>query len=152
MPNRQEHVYSGIITSMSVAAASTRELPPVQALAETVGLAIGGGLGGRLPDFIEPAHQPNHRHFAHSVTLGAIMALALAAYGQPVRNALREIGTDVLGWQAEYDQESWEWWGLGIVGLLIFVMSGFVSGVPVGYLSHLGLDQVKSRRGLPLLA
>jgi len=151
MSNRQEHIYSGIIASMAVATVTTRGLPPAQAFAEALGLAVGGGCGGRLPDMIEPAHHPNHRHFAHSVTLGTGMSLALASYGPQVRDALREAGTELLEWQAEYAEGTCQWYGLGILGLLMFVMSGFVIGVPVGYISHLGLDQVKSKRGLPVL-
>jgi len=35
-------------------------------LTEAFGGALGGWMGGALPDVIEPANSPNHRQTAHS--------------------------------------------------------------------------------------
>lgn len=38
--------------------------------------ALGGRITARMPDIIEPAHNPNHRDFFHSWTFAALLALA----------------------------------------------------------------------------
>lgn len=43
------------------------------ALEGIVGSLILGGVGGILPDLIEPATHPNHRSFFHSITLLALL-------------------------------------------------------------------------------
>ena len=151
MPRRLEHTYGGIVASMGVATISTRELPPAQAVAESIGLVLGGAFGGRLPDQLEPAYHPNHRHFAHSAALGTSIALVLSQFGPQIRGSLRQTGNDLLEVRDQHPLGSWQWYGLGILVIAAFVLAGAVVGVPVGYLSHLGLDHVKSSRGIPLL-
>ena len=38
-----------------------------------VASAVGGAIGGYLPDMLEPATSPNHREFFHSVTAGVLL-------------------------------------------------------------------------------
>lgn len=151
MPRRLEHTYGGIVASMGVAAVTTRGLPLTQAFAESLGLAFGGAWGGRLPDRLEPAYHPNHRHFAHSAALGTGIALVLSQFGPEIRDSLRQAGNDFLDIRDQYALGSWQWCGFGLLMVAAFVLAGAAVGIPVGYLSHLGLDHVKSTRGIPLL-
>lgn len=131
---------------------STRSLPPRQAIAELVGLILGGAYGGLLPDRFEPACQPCHRHFAHSVAAGTAIVCVLTRLGPHARGALRGLGDDLLRLQDDHAEGSWEWCGIGALSITAYALAGFVVGVPVGYISHLGLDHVQSKRGIPLLA
>lgn len=151
MARKLEHTYGGALASLGVAAISTRNLPPSQAVAESIALALGGALGGRLPDRVEPATGPNHRHFAHSATLGACIALGLVKLGSPLRKQLRLVGSELLASRDLYEEDSWQWLGLGLLSIATSVLAGLAIGIPVGYLSHLGLDHAKSTRGIPLL-
>lgn len=152
MPRRLEHTYSGAVAALGHAALSTRALPPSRAIAELIGHAIGGSLGGQLPDRIEPATHPNHRKFAHSASLGVGIAFLLAQYGPQAQLHLRQAGETVLKRREDYDLDSWQWIGFTLLEMLAHVLAGVVVGIPVGYLSHLGLDHVKSTRGIPLIA
>ena len=151
MSRRQEHACGAILASVGVAVASTRELPPLQAFAESIGLVIGGIYGGRLPDRLEPARQPNHRHFAHSAALGTGMTIVLVQCGPSVRDVFRDVGCELIQARGDHEQGSWQWCLLSAFAVGAFVLAGVTMGAPVGYLSHLGLDHVKSKRGIPLL-
>jgi len=152
MPRKLEHTYYGAVVALGHATLSTRGLSPGQAIAEAMGYAMGGGLGGQLPDRIEPATHPNHRKFAHSASLGVGVALLLARYGPQVQLQFRQVGEGLMRDREKYDPESWQWMAFSLLGMLAHVLAGIVVGVPIGYLSHLGLDHVKSSKGIPLLA
>jgi len=152
MPRRPEHTYGGALAALGHAALSTRGLPPSRAIAEAIGSAIGGGIGGQLPDRIEPATHPNHRKFAHSASLGAGIVFLLAQYGPQVQLQLRQAGDGLLRRREDYDPSSWQWMGFTMLEMLAHVLAGVTVGIPIGYLSHLGLDHVNSSRGIPLLA
>lgn len=70
MPGRQTHVAVGILAGGGFAAYRAREQEQLSTFLEAVGGAIGGYIGGRLPDIIEPALWPGHRQFVHSVAAG----------------------------------------------------------------------------------
>lgn len=42
-----------------------------------VGGAVAGTVGGILPDKLEPAYDPNHRKFFHSITMGTALGFGL---------------------------------------------------------------------------
>ena len=152
MPRKLEHTYGGVAAALGHAALSTRGLPPSRAIAETIGHAIGGGLGGQLPDRIEPATHPNHRKFAHSASLGLGIVALLVLYGPQMQLLLRQTGEAVQRRREDFDHDSWQWIGCAVLAMLTHVLAGVAMGIPMGYLSHLGLDHVKSARGIPLLA
>ena len=152
MPRRLEHTYSGALAALGHAALSTRDLPASRAFAEAIGQAIGGGLGGQLPDRIEPATHPNHRGFAHSVSLGLGIVALLTLYVPQAQFVLRQAGEAVRQRRKDFEPDSWQWIGCSVLEILIHVLAGVAAGLPVGYLSHLGLDQLKSSKGIPLIA
>jgi inner membrane protein len=66
---------------------------------------LGGGLAamlGTLPDIVEPAHDPNHRQFFHSLVFAAILGyLAYRLYRwkpeEPWQQAARMLGLIMIG-------------------------------------------------------
>ena len=83
--NRTEH---GIIGALSafVAYSFHKKIKGEQAsISGIFGSLVLGGFAGILPDLLEPASNPNHRSFFHSITL-----LALLLQGnQEVRKSIR---------------------------------------------------------------
>src|SRR5437588_10398867 len=71
MPNARAHAVIGTGSGGLVALLRSQELPPEARLAMTLGGALGGYAGGRLPDVLEPAIHAWHRSFFHSAAAGA---------------------------------------------------------------------------------
>jgi membrane-bound metal-dependent hydrolase YbcI (DUF457 family) len=129
-------------------------------LIETIGGAIGGCVGGMLPDIFEPAVSSWHRDIGHSITVGAgVLALraTLAGLAQQCRenaprpHAIQMIavpGTDIFV-PAPVDPLTQL---LGSLAELFWrLLAGFLNGLSAGYTSHLILDAA-TPRGIPLLA
>lgn len=55
----------------------TKNKPSLQGATVSFGL---GGLGGSMPDIIEPATNPNHRKFFHSAGFSAFLASLLKEF------------------------------------------------------------------------
>jgi len=150
MPNRQTHVVVGTLTGGGLAAYRAREQEPLAAFLETVGGVIGGHIGGRLPDIIEPALWPGHRQFAHSVT--AVSGIAYSLY-----KLLEEWEKECRS-RAEYyghkrNEEFAHWlqkFLYTVLEIFFRIAAGSISGLSAGYLSHLFLDG-GTHKGLPII-
>jgi len=83
MPNKKEHVkaaavWGAIIGGLSNVIKQQKEIDKGEKLdfnyLDLVGKSLLGaglaGIGARLPDILEPANNPNHRKFFHSVAVG----------------------------------------------------------------------------------
>ena len=151
MPNREEHRLTATVMGMTVAAFGARERKPIRAIAEAIGGGVGGRWGGILPDLLEPATSPTHRHFAHSVTIGVGLSAGQRPIGIQLRDLLRSMADKAFEAQ-EQSQDAFLWWSLyGLVGLFLCFLAGLAVAMVPGYLSHLVLD-AGTRRGLPLVA
>ena len=119
MANRSAHVSAGCLsaTAFYLALVEVPENP-----LELVMMFGAVYFGGRMPDILEPATNPNHRAFLHSVAI-----LLLIAYGIKL----------LIDWKP---QDDWQRLGKGLL-----IAAG------VGYISHLVMDGM-TPRGLPLLA
>lgn len=72
MANGADHIAAGALTGVAMACYGQRQDEPVNPL-----LAIGSStIFSKLPDWIEPATNPHHRQFFHSVSF-----LAMLCYG-----------------------------------------------------------------------
>jgi hypothetical protein len=116
---------------------------------EAAGGAIGGSLGALGPDVAEPAIHSWHRSTAHSYSAAAAI---LAATAQVIPR-----WQDYCRAQAHSHNEAVALATSGAARLfhsfmafLWHFLSGFVAGLPAGYLSHLALDSF-TPRGIPLL-
>lgn len=97
------------------------ELPAEQATRNAIASGGLAALCGSLPDLLEPAVHPNHRHFFHSVVFAA---------------ALFEGGRRIYQWQPD---EDWQ----RLVRSLTLIAGG-------AYLVHLAMDATTAK-SLPLL-
>jgi membrane-bound metal-dependent hydrolase YbcI (DUF457 family) len=146
MPNRATHEVVGAASSAAFTLLRVGDAPIPHAFAEVLGGAVGGWVGGLLPDVLRPATTPNHRKLAHSVVAGGTLTLARLAEWQAAcrtearssvaRALLLALGSDARR-RAEWDALAWRFLG------------GILAGL-VGYASHLMLD-AGTAKGLPLL-
>ena len=147
MPNYSTHARVGAAVGVLAAGCRAREAPTVQMAAEALGGLLGGWVGGVLPDVLEPARDPNHRKFAHSVVAGGALTLARVAEWQAAcrtaaDTATHQSLTHPIG-STERSAAEWDafFWRL---------LAGALVGLVAGYASHLVLD-AGTPRGLPLL-
>lgn len=78
MPNANVHVPVGMMVGgASAYVMSPKDAPLVERLIETLGGVLAGSIGARIPDWIDPPADPNHRCIAHSV----MTAVGLGAIG-----------------------------------------------------------------------
>ena len=83
MPNRATHEAVGAASGAAFALLRVGgDAPTLQAVAEVLGGALGGWMGGVIPDVLEPATTPNHRELAHSIAAGGTLTLARLAEWQ----------------------------------------------------------------------
>ena len=149
MPNRDTHQPIGILAG-GLAAGVVAYRVEGDVLAEGLGGAIGGWLGARLPDWIDPPTSPHHRSVGHGVV--------------PVLAVLRRAEAHVSEWQADLRQGAAEhraardsastcWQRIShlLLELLYLAASGALVGALWGYVSHLVMDATTAA-SLPLFA
>jgi hypothetical protein len=135
MANRDTHdaigLAAGLAATLISALSQGREPSPL----ELLGGAVGGLVGARGPDTIEPAHHPHHRQFAHSAAL-------LLGGGAGVVPASRKAQND-LAQAAEIETDPF-------ARAVKQFASGATVGLPAGYASHVVADAT-TPRGIPLV-
>ena len=141
MPNRRTHCFVGGAAGLAVGLMSDhRSLAESEQVARAIGALIGGVAGGAMPDILEPADNPNHRAFAHSVLVGGgLAALGIKLSGN-LRGAARlenvplvhGLPTNAAG-----------------CAMILHFLSGVILGMAVGYASHIVLDAL-TPKGVPL--
>jgi membrane-bound metal-dependent hydrolase YbcI (DUF457 family) len=147
MANRAVHHAWGVGTGLATGLIFAPKEDTGGLVAEVFGAGVGGAVGGRLADVLEPALSPNHRKIAHSGLAAA--GLFRAAYaGWPARcrelagvcrTRSADVGRTVEQRQNDRLEElSWRF------------LAGLVEGFLAGYASHLVLD-ASTPQGLPLL-
>lgn len=149
MPNRATHESVGAVSGAVVAGYAARDLEGIAFLTEVLAGYLGGKLGGRAPDLIEPAIHPWHRSVAHSCATGSGISVSLAKgtrHWQEVcrtrartHRVLATQSPDLTS-QLHHDLLAL-WWHF---------LAGLVVGFGAGYISHLVLDSM-TPSGLPLL-
>jgi hypothetical protein len=140
VPNGKAHAVfgtaSGGVAAFCLALRDENGSPVV----ESVGGALGGYVGGRLPDWLEPSlGNPRHRSHCHSWAALGLDAGAAAKWLQKVQSDLRnrahqhkERCTEVDDWP----EAAWHW----VLHALLMLASGLVAGLAAGVASHLVLD------------
>jgi hypothetical protein len=126
----------GVFGVLTTLVTSHRAQRPV-GVAELLGAWVGGTLGSRFPDAIEPATSPHHSKGAHSVT---VLAAAVAWLAPRVR----ELEDRCLAYAAQIEGASPLW------ALAARMVAGLLRGLVSGYGSHLLLDATTPMR-IPLL-
>ncbi len=152
MPDERTHKYVGLGAGAAYACYRAKEQSPPNWLIEVAGGAVGGYLGGLLPDILEPAISSWHRDMAHSVIGGgAIIALkdSLTASERACRENAEKCRVIPMEPQRNIfvpvSQQP-----LNPTELFWRFLAGFLNGLAAGYVSHLVLDAT-TPRSIPLL-
>ena len=149
MPRRAEHSAAGILLGGTFAAIRSDSPESNRPFLEILGGGLGGHVGGRLPDLIEPACHPGHRAMAHALVpvggLGALVGKKLEDAQGYCRLKAREAASVASSTDEPIVRLLW-------LGFQLFwdLAAGFVAGLVAGYGSHLLLDGF-TPAGLPLL-
>ncbi len=149
MPSRQMHVTVGTVAGFGVAAYKAHSQKEAEILLEAIGGGIGGYIGSRIPDVIEPASWPGHRRFAHSATA----AISIMALGSKLLTQLEQWCCSEIA-RCQHEREQSEFLVAGnfyftLMESFLRFVTGILRGVQVGYLSHLVLD-AGTPAGLPI--
>lgn len=137
MPNRTVHRTVGVGAGVATSAVLSDNLQQPSRIVEIFAAAIGGYVGAAAPDWIDPATTPNHRSVGHSVVFAG-GGLVCAA-------------SQMNDWRSELHARSQAafFHGQSAQGYLFLVASGLLTGLFMGYASHLALDAT-TPRSLPL--
>src|SRR5258706_4259287 len=164
MPNRKAHLKIGAVTgafatavSVGIRYARKPEAPfrPLHDIAEILGGAGAGALGGALPDVLEPAVHPNHRAFAHSaVAGGATSSLPFVAAAISWQDACQDRAEEfraqrLRAWYAFLATQGLDAL-LHLLKAAFYLLAELVSaalaggpvGLAAGYVSHLAADSL----------
>ena len=140
MPRRRTHLIVGTLSGAGLAAHRSAGHPDWARLLETAGGGIGGAIGGRLPDILEPPFCPNHRGPAHSLSALALIAKVahenLTAWQSTVRRWADDCATKRAACEAG-SVLSVAW---GMAEAVLRFLAGLIAGVIGGYVSHVALD------------
>jgi hypothetical protein len=149
MSNRKIHTIVGA-TSGGVFAGAVAGNRGSNVLLEGIGGGLGGWVGARLPDLIDPPTSPRHRSVGHGVAQSAIA-------GRYLLDAIPRWQGWLRGMAAQHQEaariapDRWSELGHTIAHVVLLLASGAILELVVGYLSHLILDGTTAA-GLPFVA
>ncbi len=148
--NGHAHKQVGGPTGAVAAFALARKQTPAARIVETFGGYVGGVVGARLPDIIDPPTCPHHRSIGHGIVPVGLASRAcldrIPAWQEQLRRSAEEHSV-----AAAQTTDVWERLLHSLLELLCRVGAGMLAGIPAGYLSHLALDAT-TPAGLPLIA
>ena len=130
---------------------ATDEKEPWKLVAETLGGVLGGLVGGKLPDIIEPAVHSWHRNVAHSVTVGTAVIGAAAKSVQSWHASCRAKADAWAQRRLDTNLTPADRAFALLAELAWRIAAGIPIGAAAGYISHLVLD-AGTPRGIPLIA
>lgn len=150
MSDGRFHRKVGTAVGAGAAAYCAREQSTGHALIEIVGGAIGGNLGARMPDVIDPPTSPRHRSIGHGVVpVGAAGSAALSSLAnmQAELRAEADRHAELFRATTSAAEQLWHF----LLELLCRLGAGALPGFVAGYASHVALD-FSTPAGLPLFA
>jgi hypothetical protein len=148
MPNRDVHVRVGAAAGGGYALYMSYGQPAWHVVAETAGGALGGIVGGVLPDWIDTPSSPWHRAEAHSMAITGFAGRLVSQHLPTWQAWLRSQAVHYSAMRAQSPSpvaQFWFWlleWGCRL-------LAGALAGLMAGYASHLILDSL-TPRSLPL--
>jgi hypothetical protein len=160
MPDGATHKLIGASGGCVFAAYRAKDQNPGSWIAELAGGAIGGYVGGILPDILEPAISSWHRGVAHSYVGGAtVVATAIEVLSKweiacrtNAENCKATPAIVIPGGMFVAAPPDPVYQFLSSLAELFWrLMAGFLNGLVAGYVSHLALDAI-TPRSIPLLA
>jgi hypothetical protein len=149
MSDRTTHVTVGVgVGALAAYCASHDQLDSQRSL-EVLGGCLGGYWGARLPDVIDPATHPDHRHIGHGALTAAGVGL-VCWRNLPVQQQALRARADSLRFKAAFARDGFSklLWQLGECALR--VSAGALPALMAGYASHLALDST-TPMGIPII-
>ena len=149
MPNGETHRIVGTLVGAGYSWYRSNEEEGGSNVARMIGGAIGGHLGGTMPDLIEPASMPQHRQVAHSIAIGLALAFGTKEMVDDWEASCRDQAM-MFREITENEEASVIEKIVALIGeVFCEVAAGIPGGFVAGYTSHLVLDGIYGE--LPLL-
>lgn len=150
MSNGRTHRIVGVLAGGAVAFAKAKHQTPEHHCLEVLGGALGGYVGARLPDLLDPPISPRHRSLAHGVVPVGLVGKAAWNELDGVQTKLRT-EANRRAKLAQSASTPFERLCHKLIQLLCRLGAGALAGLIGGYGSHLALDAC-TPASLPLLA
>ncbi len=161
MANRRTHEIVGVGVGVAYSSYRAKDQDSKNFLLEVLGGALGGYVGGRLPDVVEPGTSSWHRDVGHSLTAGAAVVSSqdllarCEAFCREQAERCRAIAmVPVVGSGrvvfVHAPADPLAQLSMKAAELLWRFLAGFLNGLAAGYVSHLALD-ARTPRSIPLL-
>lgn len=106
-----------------------------------LGAAIGGYIGAKIPDIIDPPTSPNHRSIGHSAVLNTLL----------IKWVLSNIGTFRTYCFKQANEKQNGDGSINFTSECYRFLAGVSLGIIAGHVSHLALDAT-TPKSLPLIA
>jgi membrane-bound metal-dependent hydrolase YbcI (DUF457 family) len=116
---------------------------------ELLGAGLSGVAGAFLPDIIEPATNPNHRSFFHSISFMGAAGSPAWLWARCSRNERIRFAEECEA-RANAMGDGPEKISLELQAILHRFLAGALLGLILGYASHLAADAA-TPKGLPFL-
>lgn len=136
MPNKKVHSAAGVTAGVALMLTTQIKDKNIN-LPELIGSAVGGLLGGRLPDMIDPPNSPNHRDIGHSIlfTIAGIALVICAVIC--LKTSCKELERDA-NWHIQNGYNIPDDINMKLTQKRLLI--GFLNGLTTGSVSHLALD------------
>jgi len=142
MPNGKAHAVIGIGTgAVGSLCVMHKNLTGLEMTVVAAGGAVGGYLGAKLPDILEPATNPNHRQFGHSFVFNGTMTVAGYAGAKTLDFQIKAWTEQIKHKISETQDPTTRLIWAALLFLVLF-SGGFVVGLFAGYLSHVAADSM----------
>lgn len=145
MPGRIAHVVSSSFVGALASFVRSAEQPDATRVYEIFGGFVGGYLGGRAPDVVDCARNPNHRGLAHSVVAGAVAVTFAKQVAIASEAVFRRWAEAFAEQERVLPENSFKRALLGLVIALCRVLAGLLTGFVAGYAMHLCMDGTTPR-------
>lgn len=140
MPNRYVHVMtSGTAGALYALSRSAGEPEPAR-LCEVFGGIVGGFVGGRTPDVLDPPRSARHRGRAHSLAAGASMIKLGRRELDKWQQTCRRWADGFASKAAACAPESPMCIVFALASMACRILAGLIAGFLAGYITHLTLD------------
>ncbi len=150
MPNKDTHVFFGTASGAIYSLSLSKDQEVNNRILESIGGGIGGYCGSRLPDIFNPANQPRHRAFAHSMLTGTVSTVNANEIAFLWIKTFREMADYFKACRQDEQISDFNKNLCLFFEILMRVMVGIGPGLIAGYISHLALDAT-TQRSLPLV-
>lgn len=136
MPNKKIHTSVGATAGVVKTLAAQVRNENIS-LPELIASGVGGLLGGRLPDMIDPPNSPNHRDIGHSIMFtlaGIALLIGVIIY---LKTSCKELEREA-NWHIQNGYNIPD--DIKVELMQKRFTLGFLNGLATGYVSHLALD------------